>query len=431
MRINSNRIQKHGMCLLVSMVLAGLSAMVRANDPNAAGYEAATAHDPHFGDPKIWPANLEAGKAAYARQIWPKGRLMIWAKPGTSNRGQDGADPKYWMEDGKPATKSFDENTDLVLPACQTGRYWVVIQGRKYQASPCRHVTVGKNAGLVWQHSSQANTWIKAGGAVQFLDSFVGNTHTFCRNDNQQSIGLVDHLYIQKTAGASVEFIGSFHSDDELSVHSGTMLLAPGSEFGAGDRTDVTILPKAQLVLLSGSNFHRRNNCDWGRDCVVSGALLAGMPDRPLTGDCRIGLSYKSKGVFLGPKRDGRMPGPDDYGLVVDPGGSLRVHSADPKTARLVFHCPGLDHDAGQVRILGDKIGRGDVLLSQLKSLPRKIDMLLLGKVDLDGVLFDDVLKGGILLPDPQVRLQWKNVFYGEKNQGPPEELYRRWDKTE
>ena len=411
---------------------AGEEQVAVAADPYRAAlaseaYSSATAHAPHFDDPTLWPAE-DVKQAAYARQTWPQGRLMIWAKPGVSSRGNDGADPKYWIEDGKPATKPFEENTDLVLPACEARRYWVVLQGRKYQAAPCRHVTIGKNAGLVWQHSSRGNTWIKEGGSLQYLDSFVDNTHAFCRNDNEKPISLVDHLYIQKTSGASVEFIGAFTSDDELSVHSGTMLLAPGSEFGAGDRTTVGVLPKGQLVLLSGAYLHRRNNCDWGRDIVVSGALLAGTPDRPLTRDCRIGLSYKSKGVFVGPKRDDRMPGPDDYGLVVAPEGSLSVHSANPRIARLVLNCPGLDHDAQQVRILGDKIGRGDVLLSQLKTLPRRIDMLLLGKVDLDGVLFEDVLKGGILLPDPAVRSQWKNVFYGGNNGGQPAELYRHWE---
>ena len=81
----------------------------------------------------------------------------------------------------------------------------------------------------------------------------MDNTHTFCRNDNEQPISPVDHLYIQKTAGASAEFIGAFTSDDEPSVHSGTMVLAPGSEFVAGDRTTVGILPKGRLVLLSGA----------------------------------------------------------------------------------------------------------------------------------------------------------------------------------
>ena len=386
----------------------------------SAAYKQATAHDPRYDDAALWPG--EAKKAAYARETWPKGRLLIWAKPGQS--GRDGSDPAGWLENGQPATKTYDENTDLLLPAAEK-RYWVTIQGRKYQAAPCRHVTIGKNAGLVWQHSARGNTWIKQGGTLQYLDSFVGDQHTFCRNDNAEKLDLVDHLYIKKTSGASVEFIGSFITDDELSILSGSMILGPGSEFGAGDRSDVTVRPEAQLVLLSGSYFHRRSSCDWGRDIVVSGKLLAGTPERPLTKDCRIGLGCKSKGVFQGTKRDGRMPGPDDCGLFVAPGGSLSVSSAAPKEARLILNCHRLKYDAAQVRILGDKTGLGAELLGKLETLPPKIDMVFLGKVELDGVLFDDVLKGGIMLPDLTIRSRWKNVFFGDKNEGKPDELFR------
>jgi len=406
---------------------AGDPAAAPVSNPFAAGagaaaYKTATAHDPHYEDATLWPA--DAKKAAYAAETWPKARLLVWAKPGQS--GRDGADPAGWLEDGKPATRTYDANTDLVLPAAEN-KYWVTIQGRKGQPSPHRHLTIEKNAGLVWQHSSRGNVWIKKGGSIQYLEGFVGDKPTFCRNDNDQTLSLVDHLYVKKTGDASVEFIGPFITDDELSVQSGAMILAPGCDFGAGDRSDATVLPAGRLVLMSGSYFHRRSNCDWGNDIVVKGAIEAGTAERPLTKDCRIGLSYKSKGVFQGQKRDARMPCPDDYGLLVAAGGSLAVYSADPKKARLIFFCHNLPHDAGQVRILGDKTQDGAGLLAKLQSLPRRIDIVLLGKVDIDGVLFEDCLKGGIMLPDPAARLQWKNVFYGDTNGAKPDELFKRF----
>lgn len=412
--------------IATSMILVAVSVSVSAADVAAiatGGAPLGSAHEPRYENASLWPADVM--KAAYAREQWPKARLLVWAKPGQSAR--DGTDPKCWLEDGKPAARTFDANTDLLLPDADKN-YWVAIQGRKYQPAPCRHVTIGKGAGLVWQHSAGGNTWVRKGGSLQYLDSFVGDKHAFCRNDNDKPINLVDHLYVKKAGGASVEFLGPFSTDDELSVQSGTMILGPGSEFAAGDRTTVTIQPEASLVLLSGSYFHRRHNCDWGRDVEVTGKLMAGTPQRPLTMDCRIGLSYKSKGVFQGTKRDARMPAPDDYGLFIAPSGLLSIHSTDPKTARLVLNCAEMEHDAAQVRILGEKTGDGAGLLAKLKGLPHKIDAALLGKIEMDGILFDDMRNGGIRLLDPSVRLQWKNVFYGERNEGKPDDLCKRFE---
>ena len=67
---------------------------------------------------------------------------------------------------------------------------------------------------------------------------------------------------------------------------------------------------------------------------------------------------------------------------------------------------------------------------AELKALPRKIDMVLLGDVHLKGVVFDNVLKGGILLPDPGIRSKWQNVLYGDHNAAEPGELYQRYQGT-
>ena len=144
-------------------------------------YQTATAHDPHYDDPALWPAE-DVKRAAYAKQAWLKGRLMVWAKPGVSSRGSDGADPKYWLEDGKPATKPFDENTDLVFPDFAGGMYWVSItDGRKYQPARFRHLTIGRGAEIVGHLSSKGNLWIKAGGVIRYLDSGMVQTRVTLR----------------------------------------------------------------------------------------------------------------------------------------------------------------------------------------------------------------------------------------------------------
>jgi hypothetical protein len=50
--------------------------------------------------------------------------------------------------------------------------------------------------------------------------------------------------------------------------------------------------------------------------------------------------------------------------------------------------------------------------------------MFLAGKTSFDGVLFDDVLKGGIGITDLQGRSHWKNVVWGDRNFGLPDELF-------
>jgi hypothetical protein len=51
------------------------------------------------------------------------------------------------------------------------------------------------------------------------------------------------------------------------------------------------------------------------------------------------------------------------------------------------------------------------------------IVLALLGEVDLNGVVFDNVLEEGIMV-SPEQRAKWQNVFYGEHNLAEPDRLY-------
>ena len=55
-----------------------------------------------------------------------------------------------------------------------------------------------------------------------------------------------------------------------------------------------------------------------------------------------------------------------------------------------------------------------------------RIDMVILEDIQLNGVMFDHFLKGGIELKNPDMRSSWKNVFYGEHNEGTPDELFKK-----
>ena len=54
---------------------------------------------------------------------------------------------------------------------------------------------------------------------------------------------------------------------------------------------------------------------------------------------------------------------------------------------------------------------------------PRGLVLDFEGKAELNGVVFDNVLPGGIMAT-PAQRAAWKNVFYGKHNLAEPDELY-------
>jgi len=56
--------------------------------------------------------------------------------------------------------------------------------------------------------------------------------------------------------------------------------------------------------------------------------------------------------------------------------------------------------------------------------------MLLTGSSQLNGVEFNDILKGGIMMPSPSLRHRWRNVSYGLGNFGDPDELFARWENA-
>jgi hypothetical protein len=299
------------------------------------------------------------------------------------------------------------------------------VVGTKGRPLAVRHLTVGKNArASLMPLTAHGNVWIRKGGSIIWLEGLSGGRHTFARNDNREgrAIRIANKLTVSKSKGSSAEIVGCFDTGDDLNLHSGTMIVGPHSTFMPGDRSIQGIYPDATLVLMSGARFHKRGNQYWNNDMVVAGRIMAGTPERPLTKDCFLGLSYKAKGRMKGadPRR---KPGkPDDYGLVVTPRGAIRVHSQDPGKARLV-----IGYHGRTVRVGWGRDAYTQPEPPAFQALPHKIDMVLLGSVTFNGVVFDDVLKGGVLLPDPAARSRWQNVFYGDNNDGKPDELFGRY----
>ena len=389
-----------------------LTATVGWSSMVAAATTEATAHDPHYGDSSLWPADVE--KTGYFKQSWPKAPLLVWARTEKAAEDMEPRDPANWLVDGKPATQMPSERVDVYFPEGS------IVQLREKTPIKVRHLTVGAGVRIPKSLAIRpaGNVWIKELGTVAEVGAFSGENDVFLRNDNTDfttlEAALANKILFNKAKDASVEILGMVKVWDEVSVMSGTLIVGPGATLVPGNRSVQYVYPDGKLILMSGAKFHKRGNQTWASDLVVAGELLAGTPDRPLTEDCTIGLSWKRKG--RGSENPYHAGKPDDYSLVVRPDGIVRVHSADPSKARLVITWNGLKSDGSAKPELLDGT-------EPLAGLPRMVDMVLQGDVALEGVLFDRILRGGIKCPDPSIRDRWTMTF-GDHNEGKPEELF-------
>ncbi len=371
-----------------------------------AAYATASAHDPHYAERSVWPEWVE--RSAFAKEQWPKARVLVWAHAGKLVRRVELSEAGNWLEAGRPAGSGPDRTTDVVFPA------GAKVSGNG--AFEARHVTVAGEASVSATDANvYGNLWVKQGGKFSRGKGFFGSwdKSTFCRSDNDGAHFIPNMLVHNKRKDVSTEWIGKWQTGDEVTVFSGRFIVAPDSTFMPTDRREFRVFSDGELVLLSGATFCTRGNCYAGNDIELNGALLAGTPERPLRRDCTLGLSFKSK-----PKQQNRKGKPDDRGLVLSDKGRIAVCSADPKTARLVFKWHRRPNQTKPFK---------DGEPPEVVALPHGIDMVLMGRVDFDGVEFNDVLKGGILLPDPAARKGWKNVTFGKGNFGSEAELFARY----
>ena len=391
---------------LLSLAAMALCSLLHSADPAEA-----TAINPNFADKTLWPADVE--KTAYFKEKWKPVRVLVFAKAGDVVNGgwrdlriSDITAAENWQENGKPAASGPDENTDVIFPSSRN-RY--LAGGSESGDLVARHIAVGSNAFVsAGGMHIYGNVWVKGGGHLFGHQSEItGDKNTFMRDDNRNDDFMCNKSSFAKAKGASMEALGQWSQDDEMRIKSGTVIIGPDTVYRPGDRGGHRLWPDAALILMSGARLESIGNKYDDRDWVVSGTLQAGTKERPLTKDATMGLSFKVHGELMLPSSNG-----DDTGLALNPGGTISVISATPKTARLVFCWSGRAHRFGGVP-------------EGLDSYPHKekIKLTLLGKTNLDGVLFQDVRPGGIALADPATSKAWKNVTYGEKNEGPGDKL--------
>ncbi len=385
--------------LLLAFVVAPALAEVDVNSP---AYQSATAHDPNFADRTIWPASVE--QTDFIKQEWPKARVLVFAKAGETIRGLDLNDAANWFEDGEPATSGPDEKTDVVFPTADKAYR---INGND-EGFTCRHITVGSGVSIsVRGGNVHGNMWIKK-GATFAQGRPQGDANTFMRSDTVKPNRIANKILHNRARTSSIEWIGKWDLGDELDLFSGTFIVGPDATFNPGDRSVQRVFSDATLILMSGSTFQKRGSQYHSSDMEIEGVFLIGTPERPITKDVTLGLSRKHKG-------DARLSKPSDRGLVLYQKGKMHINSADPAKARLIIRensLPAASHKLSP---------------EEEKEMPKGIDMLLLGEMKFDGIEFHDVMKGGILLANPQTAATWEHVTYASDNLAAAAELVGKY----
>ncbi len=366
----------------------------------------------------------------YKSEIWPEARVLVWANPGTGGAFGDVAN---WTEKGEPAAAAPDRDTDVVLPEASKP---YTVNAAKQEA---RHVTIGDNAQIRGAHRSEFDVWgnldVASKGAIYFV-SIRGPKHTFFRYADThlpspahpaeyghtgkgggfKNRSQISHKFqVCKYGGASVEFIGSFGVSDEIIHQRGRLILNGDLRWsGVTGKGAMEIYEGAILELREGATvgpFQGVNNRGlYNIVLYPGGQLQAGSLERPLTADCFVMLGMSEKGG-------------GSTGLFASKGAKVRVHSADPAKARLVF--TSITSRKDYFNGAGKPIGKPDESAQDQNG----IAVFFAEPPEFDGVHFDYVKAGGIGLPEADGWKAWKHVTFGSHNAGKGQELFAALSK--
>ena len=411
-----------------------------------------------------WPdAPREKGRTPdYATEKWgPPKRLMVWKTPGRSGMltaadnwliveagGKVKPDADS-VEDGKLKDSWWHADTDIVVPAA--AKKYHCRQAGKFS---CRHITVEHKAKFEPSalNALNGNVWVARGGyyRTRYSTRLKGDKHTFFLNDQPrltpESIGedvevvgrgyiipqehpgpgydgycVAQYLHVRKADDASVEFIGTLSSSDDFQLHRGTAIVAENSQLWAGTRSTQRFRRGTTLRLMSGAEYgkaHTSPGSGYGfkysqnsMDAVINGRIEAGTRTHPITQDACFGISFKAPAGFE--DLDRQVPG-----AIIGPDTEIAVHTADPEKAKLVIRWHRRHNDWFEGRLDG------------YKQMPELIYIGICGNVMLEDVKFDDMARGGLMLDNPAVAEQWKNVTFGERCQGDRDEVIAEWSEA-
>jgi hypothetical protein len=377
---------------------------------------------------------------AYGKQKWPKVPLMVWRRPGQAGSRFVAAN---WLDETGRAyfeppvsVDSKDPDlpvADILLPAADD-YYQVVGQRPQWRI---RHMTIENGVQFFLTYNVCGNLWMKDGSGMHApwfgkYSNPAPGVHRFLRFDGMrlrrpkkgettpQRVDAADWRISQwgcyhTAPGGSLELIGKNHVNDQFRViGEGKLIISEGSYLSPGLRACFAIQPEATVVLLQDACISVETTAkQLGKASVwVGGTLMIGTPERPITRDMLFPVTgIEEQHIIRKPAGSIRTPG---VSFLVSEAGRLVLHSADPTRARLIFKM----HDSEKAKAAGKKYGN-----------PKGTVLAFFGKAELNGVVFDNVLEGGIMV-SPKTRATWKNVSYGKNNLAEPEKLY--WDpKTE
>ncbi len=376
----------------------------------------------------------------YGGQQWPDSPVMIWARPGESGSRFTG--PNWLNETGQPyfevplisqrMIRSDNAPLDILMPAAKTPYFatgWGA--GGNEGGPPVRHLTVEQNASYGITYNVQGNLWMKHGSGLigkhrGRYDTIQPNVHRFLRFDGDR-MGREGTLMPSENAtlsqwgnftagkGSTIELIGRIRAaaDRMYICGEGMLIISEGSWLADGPRAAIAIAPTATLALLQDAHAGHRAHMQRGGCAAISvaGTLLIGLPERPIRKDMVFPICGIKKDQLTGVAGGGGMRG-GGASLIVASGGRFTIHSADPTKARVIFQ----QYDPEQTVARSRSYGPSDGLA-----------FYIAGNAALNGVVFDNVLEGGIMAP-AAMRKTWKNVSYGKNNLAAPEKLH--WDMT-
>ena len=442
--------------LLTLIAVFGLALQADALDLKAITSKP-TAHNPQFDNKKTWPGLV--GDEYFQKQTWKKARLLIWAHPG-KNPGRraplNPMTPANWIDatTGKPAVSLPDMKTDIILPDSDKP-YKVIAKGGRGLA--CRHLTVGRNANFkaLSGLSVFGNVWVRPAGSMFAFWKLIlaGDGDTFLRQDWPQDgklkklhdtravpppkakgakanrpwrNGLIAHFLNHDKPRKTTEMIGYAELADEFRVLSGTLIVGRDSRFLCGGAAQTAVSKGGRIVLMDGA-MHGKSANQFAVDCTISagGAVTAGTPDRPITRDAHLGVGCKNwMNLAAQGEKKRQLSSQVIFSAYVS--GKLIGYIAKDSDAHLVVGWHRIRAWTGR-----SGWGMGEAFGEKYAKLTPKITLWTGANAEIRNVRFDDLHRGGIVLPDANAFKSWKNVTFGKGCLSKdPRELIREFNPT-
>ena len=222
----------------------------------------------------------------------------------------------------------------------------------------------------------------------------------------------MSHFFRHDKPGATTEFLGYSSSRDEVHIMAGTLIVGRDSRFLCGGAAMISIAKGAAVALMDGAMAGKTVNQFGLCLRMEGGSITAGLPDRPLRRDGHLGLGYSNwmNLTFPDQRDDSRRGYPHDYGrFSASLSGTLAAHPVKGADARLVVGWQRISAGGG-----GRGVNKTDAFNRTFAKLLPKITIWVDNDTKIANVRFEDLHRGGIVLPDAAAAAEWKNVSFGK-----------------